>query len=168
MSLKANELRPSRGSTKTRTRAGRGNSAGRGTYAGRGLKGQNSRSGGGVRPGFEGGQMPLIRRMHTLKGFNNKWRTEYQPVNLGTLSEHFDSGDTVTPELMLAVGVLRHLRQPVKILAGGDLVHPLNISAHKISVAARQKVESVGGQISLIDAQDGREVQDSTESSESD
>ena len=167
MSLKANELRPSRGSTKTRTRAGRGNSAGRGTYAGRGLNGQNSRSGGGVRPGFEGGQMPLIRRMHTLKGFNNKWRTEYQPVNLSTLSEHFDSGDTVTPESMLAAGVLRHLRQPVKILAGGDLVHPLNISAHKISIAARQKIESVGGQVSLIDVQDGHEVQDSTESSES-
>ena len=168
MSLKANELRPSRGSTKTRTRAGRGNSAGRGTYAGRGVKGQNSRSGGGVRPGFEGGQLPLIRRMHTLKGFNNKWRTEYQPVNLGTLSEHFDSGDTVTPESMLAAGVLRHLRQPVKILAGGDLVHPLNISTHKISAAARQKVESAGGQISLLDAKSGQEVLSSTESSESD
>ena len=148
-------------------RLGRGIGSSKGKTSGRGHKGQKSRSGVAIKS-FEGGQMPLIRRMHTLKGFNNKWRTEYQPVNLGTLSEHFDSGDTVTPESMLAAGVLRHLRQPVKILAGGDLVHPLNISTHKISAAARQKVESVGGQISLLDAQDGQEAQSSTESSESD
>ncbi len=168
MSIKANELRPPRGATKTRTRSGRGNSAGRGTTAGRGNKGQNSRSGGGVRPGFEGGQMPLIRRMHTLKGFNNKWRTEYQPVNLHTLAERFESGEDVTPESLIVAGVLRHLRLPVKILARGDLTHPLNISVHKVSAAARQKIESVGGKIILLDQQDKSAFNGSSDSSESD
>ncbi len=150
MSIHANDLAPPRGATRNRKRLARGNSAGGGTYAGKGLKGQNSRSGGGVRPGFEGGQMPLIRRLATLRGFNNRWRVPYQPVNTGTLQERFEDGAEVTPESLLAAGVLRHLREPVKILARGELSRPLTVRAHKFSVAARARIEGAGGTATLI------------------
>ena len=97
MSIGAHELRPPAGATKKRKRLARGNAGRGGTYAGRGNKGQNSRAGGGVRPGFEGGQLPLHRRLHVLRGFNNKWRTAYQPINLTTLERRFEDGDEVTP-----------------------------------------------------------------------
>ena len=150
MSIHANELAPPRGATRNRKRLARGNSAGGGTYAGKGLKGQKSRSGSKIRLGFEGGQMPLIRRMSTLRGFNNRWRVPYQPVNTGTLQERFEDGAEVTPEALLAVGVLRHLREPVKILARGELSRPLNVYAHKVSAAARARIEGAGGTVILI------------------
>ena len=150
MSIHANELAPPRGATRNRKRLARGNSAGGGTYAGKGLKGQKSRSGSKIRLGFEGGQMPLIRRMSTLRGFNNRWRVPYQPVNTGTLQERFEDGAEVTPESLLAVGVLRHLREPVKILARGELSRPLSVHAHKVSAAARARIEGAGGTVTLI------------------
>ena len=165
MSIHANDLTPPRGATHSRKRLGRGNSAGGGTYAGKGLKGQKSRSGGKVRLGFEGGQMPLIRRLATLRGFNNRWRVPYQPVNLDTLQERFEDGDEVTPESLYAAGVLRHLREPVKILARGELSRPLSVHAHKVSAAARARIEGAGGAVTLIgDA--GDEVETETEAEE--
>lgn len=144
MSIGASELRPPRGATHAKKRVGRGNSSGHGTYAGKGLKGQKSRSGKNVRLGFEGGQMPLIRRMHTLRGFNNKWRVEFQPVNLAAL-ERFDAGASVTPESLRAAGILKHLREPVKVLARGELTKALTVSAHAFSAAARERIEAAGG-----------------------
>ena len=151
MSIHANDLAPPRGATRSRKRLARGNSAGGGTYAGKGLKGQNSRSGGGVRPGFEGGQMPLTRRLATLRGFNNRWRVAYQPVNLDTLEARFEAGAEVTPESLRAAGVLRHLREPVKVLARGELSKPLTVRVHKVSAAARARIEAAGGTVALID-----------------
>ena len=151
MSIHANDLAPPRGATRNRKRLARGNSGAGGTYAGKGLNGQKSRSGKNVRLGFEGGQMPLVRRLHTLRGFNNRWRVPYQPVNIGTLEERCEDGAEVTPESLRAAGVLRHLREPVKILARGDLTKSLHVRAHKVSAAARARIEGAGGTITLID-----------------
>ncbi len=150
MSIGAHELRPSKGATKNRKRVARGNSGSGGTYAGRGNKGQNSRSGGGVRPGFEGGQMPLHRRMHVLRGFNNKWRVAYQPVNLLTLERSFEDGDDVTPELLLERRIVRHLRDGVKILGDGELSKKLNVTAHRFSGSAQAKIEAAGGSVTAL------------------
>ncbi|MGI8925886.1 MAG: 50S ribosomal protein L15 [Tepidiformaceae bacterium] len=147
--MDASQLRPDKGATHSRKRVGRGNSSGQGTYAGKGLKGQKSRSGKGVRLGFEGGQLPLVRRMHVLRGFNNKWRVEYQPINLGEL-ERFDDGATVTPESLKAAGLLRQLREPVKVLARGELTRKLDITAHRFSEAARARIEELGGSATLV------------------
>lgn len=160
MSIRANDLRPPEGATRKRKRVGRGNAAGGGTYAGRGLKGQNSRSGRGVRPTFEGGQMPIVRRMHTLRGFNNKWRIEYQPVNLLTLERRFNDGDIVTPETLRAAGVVSHLRNPVKILGAGELTKKLAVSAHKFSAAARAGIEKAGGTATVLDRETGEPLAD--------
>lgn len=154
MSIKPHELRPPRGATHSKKRVGRGNSSGTGTYAGKGLKGQNSRSGGGVRLGFEGGQMPLLRRLHTLRGFNNKWRVEYQPINLLTLERRFEAGDTVTPDALQAAGVIRHQRNPVKILGSGELTKKLNVTAHKFSASARAAIEAAGGTVTALSGDD--------------
>ena len=150
MSIHANELSQPKAATHSRKRVARGNSGSGGTYAGRGNKGQNSRSGGGVRVGFEGGQMPLMRSMHTLRGFNNKWRVPYQPVNVSTLEARFEEGSEVTPENLQAAGVLRHLREPVKILANGELTRKLDVRAHKFSAAAKAKIEGAGGTATVI------------------
>ena len=160
MSIHANDLAPPRGATHSRKRLARGNSAGGGTYAGKGLKGQKSRSGKNIRLGFEGGQMPLVRRLHTLRGFNNRWRVAYQPVNVGTLEERFEDGAEVTPESLRAAGVLRHLREPVKILARGELSKSLTVRAHKVSAAARARIEAAGGTITLIENENADETGD--------
>ncbi len=144
MSFGAHELKPNPGSVRKRKRVGRGNSSGHGTYSGRGVKGQNSRAGGGVRLTFEGGQIPLVRRLTVLRGFNNKWRVPYQPVNVGALAR-FQSGTDVTPETLREAGILKHLREPVKILSDGQLDVKLNVTAHRFSKAAREKIEAVGG-----------------------
>ena len=150
MSIHANDLAPPRGATHSRKRLARGNSGSGGTFAGKGLKGQKSRSGKNVRLGFEGGQMPLVRRLHTLRGFNNRWRVPYQPVNTDTLQKRFEDGAEVTPESLRAAGVLRHLREPVKILARGELSRALHVHAHKVSAAARARIEGAGGAVTLI------------------
>lgn len=154
MSIGAQELRPGRGATHSKRRVGRGNSSGTGTYAGKGLKGQKSRSGKNLPyDSFEGGQFPSSRKFHSLRGFNNKWRIEYQPVNLAAL-ERFAPGSIVTPESLVAVGILKHLHQPVKVLAKGELSKALNISAHRFSESAKARIEAAGGTARLIGSDD--------------
>lgn len=138
------ELRPPAGSRHKRKRVGRGNASGHGTYSGRGLKGQKSRSGGGVRLGFEGGQLPLVRRMARKRGFTNIFRVEYALVNLSSLSK-FPPGSEVTPEALLQAGVVKNLKRPLKILGDGSLEVALTVRAHKFSASARKQIEAAGG-----------------------
>ncbi|MEX2081713.1 MAG: 50S ribosomal protein L15, partial [Dehalococcoidia bacterium] len=147
----AHQLAPNKGATHARNRVGRGNTSGHGTYSCKGLKGQSSRSGKPPYSGFEGGQMPIFRRMHTLRGFNNKWRTEYQPVNLTAL-ERFPADSAITPESLRAAGVIKHLRDGVKVLGVGELTKKLNVTAHAFSASARDKIEKAGGTVTVIDA----------------
>jgi large subunit ribosomal protein L15 len=142
--VRQDELSPAAGSKKTRKRVGRGDGSGNGTYSGRGSKGQKSRSGFRMRPGFEGGQLPLIKRLPRKRGFVNIFRKEYNIVNLGRLSM-FEAGSEVTPEKLVAAGVIKSLRRPVKILAEGDIDRPLVVKANKFSAAAKAKIEAAGG-----------------------
>ena len=135
-----NDVSPVAGSRKKRKRIGRGNSSGHGSYSTKGMKGQKARSGGKVRPGFEGGQLPLIKRLPAKHGFTNRSRVEYSVVNLTSLNS-FESGAEVTPEMLFAARLVRSLKQPVKILAEGELNHPLTIKAMEAR-AAQAKVES--------------------------
>lgn len=145
-------LQPPRGATHAKKRVGRGNSSGHGTYAGRGLKGQRSRSGKKLAyDAFEGGQFPTSRKYHVLRGFNNKWRVPFQPVNLGAL-QRFEDGTTITPELLESVGILKHLRKPVKILSEGEFTRKLTVTAHGFSAAARARIEAAGGTAVVIGA----------------
>jgi large subunit ribosomal protein L15 len=138
------KLSPALGSKKKRKRVGRGNGSGHGTYSGRGCKGQKSRTGCDMRPGFEGGQLPLIKRLPQKRGFFNVFRTEYSLVNIGKLGI-FEPGSEVTPEKLLAIGIVKSLQRPVKILASGEISHPLVIRANKFSAAAKAKIEAAGG-----------------------
>lgn len=142
--MRQHELSPAPGSRKDRKRVGRGDGSGHGTYSGRGLKGQKSRSGYRMRPGFEGGQLPLIKRLPRKRGFTNIFRIEYSIVNLDRLNS-FPADSEVTPEALLKAGVVKSLRQPIKILADGQLKHPLVVKANRFSAAARAKIEAAGG-----------------------
>ena len=139
-----NNLSPARGSKRGRKRVGRGNGSGYGTYCGRGVKGQKTRAGFKMRPGFEGGQLPLIKRLPQKRGFVNIFRTTYSIVNIDALNR-FEADSEVTPEKLLAAGVIKSLRHPVKVLAGGEINHPLTIRASKFSAAAKAKIEAAGG-----------------------
>ena len=151
MSIGAEELRPPRGATHSKKRVGRGNGSGQGTYAGKGLKGQKSRSGKNLPyDAFEGGQFPMSRKFHVLRGFNNKWRVEFQPVNVAAL-DRFAAGAAVTPESLRAAGVLRNLNTPVKILGNGDLTKKLTVTAHRFSESARTKIEGAGGTCIVVE-----------------
>ncbi len=143
------KLSPAPGSRRGRKRVGRGDGSGHGTYSGRGCKGQKSRSGYKMRPGFEGGQLPLIKRLPRKRGFVNIFRTEYSVVNLDKLGI-FEPGSEVTPEKLVAAGVVKSLRRPIKILAAGEIGHPLVIKANKFSAAARAKIEAAGGKVEEI------------------
>ncbi len=145
-----NSLAPPLGSKRKRKRVGRGNGSGHGTYSGRGCKGQKSRSGGKTRPGFEGGQLPLIKRLPQKRGFVNPFRIEYTAVNLAKLNI-FESGSEVTPEKLAAARIVRSLRYPIKILGEGDITHPLSIKANKFSAAAKAKIEAAGGKAEEIE-----------------
>ncbi len=147
--MRQDKLSPAPGSRRTRKRVGRGDGSGHGTYSGRGCKGQKSRSGYKVRPGFEGGQLPLIKRLPQKGGFVNISRTEYNIVNINKLNI-FDSGSEVTPEKLMAAGVIKSLRHPIKILAEGDINHPLLVKANKFSAAAKAKIEAAGGKVEEI------------------
>jgi large subunit ribosomal protein L15 len=138
------KLSPPAGARRSRKRVGRGDGSGHGTYSGRGSKGQKSRAGYKIRPGFEGGQLPLIKRLPEKRGFRNPFRTEYSPVKIGQLGI-FEAESEVTPEKLLAAGIVKSLRRPVKILAGGELSHPLVVKANKFSAAAKAKIEAAGG-----------------------
>jgi large subunit ribosomal protein L15 len=138
--MKLHDLRPAKGATKNRKRVGRGPGSGNGVTAGRGEKGQKARAGYSSRPGFEGGQMPLVRRV-PKRGFTNIFKTEYDIVNVGQLADY--SGD-VTPEILAERGLVSGKR-PIKILANGSLMQAMKLKAHKFSQAARDKIEAVGG-----------------------
>ena len=142
--MRQDRLAPAPGSRKDRKRVGRGDGSGHGTYSGRGCKGQKSRAGFRMRPGFEGGQLPLIKRLPRKRGFVNIFRTEYSIVNLGSLNA-FEAGSEVTPEALVAAGVVKSLRQPIKVLAEGGIDRPLTIKANKFSAAAKAKIEAAGG-----------------------
>ncbi|WP_069650754.1 50S ribosomal protein L15 [Caloranaerobacter ferrireducens] len=146
--MKLHELRPNEGSTKARKRLGRGTATGQGKTAGRGQKGQKSRSGGGVRPGFEGGQMPLYRRL-PKRGFTNRFAKEYAIVNIETLNR-FEDNTEVTPELLLETGIIKKVMDGVKILGDGELNKKLTVKAHKFSKSAIEKIEGVGGKVEVI------------------
>jgi len=139
------KLSPAPGAKKKSKRVGRGDGSGHGTYSGRGCKGQKSRSGGNkMRPGFEGGQLPLIKRLPQRRGFVNIFRTGYSTVNIDKLGV-FKPGSEVTPEKLVAAGIVKSLRRPIKILAVGEMAHPLMIKANKFSAAAKAKIEAAGG-----------------------
>ncbi len=147
--MKLHELRPPAGARKRRKRVGRGSAAGQGTYAGRGRKGQGARSGGGKGPYFEGGQLPLVRRLPFKRGFTNIWRVEYAPVNLKRL-DGFESGAEVSPETLAAAGIIKSARMPVKILGHGDVDRPLHVKAQRFSASAREKIVAAGGTVEEI------------------
>ncbi len=144
--MNQNELRPPAGAKHKRKRVGRGNGSGHGTYSGRGCKGQNARSGGGVRPGFEGGQLPIIKRLPKRRGFTNIFKIEYNIVNVGEL-DIFSSGSVVTPRELLRAGLIKSPNQPVKVLGDGKISHPLTVRADKVSATAQRKILAVGGKV---------------------
>ncbi|CAM3648778.1 MULTISPECIES: 50S ribosomal protein L15 [Saccharibacillus] len=146
--MKLHELSPAPGSKKERKRIGRGTSSGTGKTAGRGHKGQNSRSGGGVRPGFEGGQNPLYRRL-PKRGFVNPTRKEYAIVNIEELN-NFAENTEITPELLKEQGIVKDAKSGIKILGNGDVTVKLTVKANKFSQSAVEKIEAAGGKTEVI------------------
>ncbi|EGQ4257389.1 50S ribosomal protein L15 [Staphylococcus pseudintermedius] len=146
--MKLHELKPSEGSRKLRNRVGRGGGTGNGKTSGRGQKGQKARSGGGVRPGFEGGQLPLFRRI-PKRGFTNINRKEYAIVNLDQLNQ-FEDGTEVTPELLIETGVVKNEKAGIKVLGNGSLEKKLTVKAHKFSASAKAAIEAKGGAQEVI------------------
>jgi large subunit ribosomal protein L15 len=144
-----NNLRPPKGATHAKKRVGRGQGSGNGKTAGRGHKGAQSRSGYSFKRGFEGGQMPLHRRV-PKRGFNNPTRVEYDVVNLDTLVEKFAAGATVTPDALREAGVLHGGRRPLKVLGRGDISIALTVHAHKFSGKAAEKIAAAGGQAEAL------------------
>ena len=141
-------LSPAKGSHRSRKRLGRGTGSGNGKTAGKGHKGQKARKGGGIAPGFEGGQMPLYRRL-PKRGFKNPFRVAYNPINLDVLNR-FESGTRVTVELLKKAGLIKDPKNPVKILGRGELTKPLTLVVEKVSAKARAEVEKAGGSIEEI------------------
>ena len=146
--MKLHELRAVPGATKAPKRKGRGTATGQGTTAGRGMNGQKSRSGGSIKPGFEGGQMPLYRRI-PKRGFTNIWGTEYVGVNVEALNR-FEAGTVVTPEMIKEAGLAKGVKDSIKILGNGTLEKNLTVQAHKFSKTAIEKIESAGGKAEVI------------------
>ena len=147
--MRLNELSPLPRSKRARRRVGRGYGSNYGHTSGRGNKGQKSRSGGSIRRGFEGGQLPLVKRMPSKRGFTNIFRTEYLPVNLSQLKV-FESGSEVTPDLLRSRRIVRDLRKPIKVLGEGALDRPLTIRADKFSKSAVAKIEAAGGRAETL------------------
>ncbi len=147
--MRLDTLSPVAGSKKGRKRVGRGDGSGHGTYSGRGCKGQKSRAGYNIPRGFEGGQLPLIKRLPRKRGFVNIFRTEYSVVNIDKLSI-FETGSEVTPEKLVAAGIVKSLRYPIKILADGDINCPLLVKANKFSATAKAKIEAAGGKVEEV------------------
>jgi large subunit ribosomal protein L15 len=147
--MSLNNLRPPRGAKKVRKRVGRGPGSGHGKTSSRGHKGAQSRSGFRFKRGFEGGQMPLHRRV-PKRGFTNPFRVEYAVVNLDTLAEVFDAGSAVTPELLVERGIVRDARMPIKVLGRGDITKQLTVKAHKFSETAAKKIAAAGGATEVL------------------
>jgi large subunit ribosomal protein L15 len=148
--MKLHDLRPDPGAHKRKNRVGRGISAGQGKTAGRGTKGQNARPGGSKGRYFEGGQLPLVRRLPFKRGFTNLMRIEYQEVNIGSLADVFKAGAEVTPQSLAARGLIKDVEKPVVILGDGDLDVKLAVSAHRFTKSARKKIEDAGGKVSEL------------------
>jgi large subunit ribosomal protein L15 len=146
--MKLHELKPAQGSRKERNRVGRGTGSGNGKTSGRGHKGQNARSGGGVRLGFEGGQTPLFRRL-PKRGFTNVNRKDYAVVNIDTLNR-FEEGTEVTPELLIESGIVKSEKAGIKVLANGNVEKKLTVKAHKFSAAAKEAIEAAGGKTEVV------------------
>lgn len=146
--MKLNELKPADGSRKKEVRVGRGTGSGNGKTSGRGHKGQKARSGGGVRPGFEGGQMPIYRRL-PKRGFKNIWAKEYAEVNVETLNR-FEDGATVDAVALVESGILKNVLDGIKILGNGEITKKLTVKAQGFTKTAVQKIESAGGKTEVI------------------
>lgn len=147
--MKLNELKYNEGSKKDVKRLGRGSSSGTGKTSGKGQKGQNARSGGGVRPGFEGGQLPLYRRL-PKRGFSNAmFKTTYAVINVSDLNM-FEEGTEVTPELLHEMGIIKNQLSGIKVLGNGEIEKKLTVRAHKFSDVAKQKIEAVGGKAEVM------------------
>lgn len=148
--MQIHDLFPAPGSRKPRKRVGRGNGSGHGSTAGRGDKGQNSRSGGGKGPGFEGGQNPMHMRLPKLPGFTNRNRVEYAVVNVSRLDALFADGDVVSGETLVAKGVIKSASEPVKVLGDGELTKKLSVKVDKVSAPAKAKIEAAGGTVETL------------------
>lgn len=146
--MKLHELKPAEGSKKRKVRVGRGIGSGMGKTAGRGTKGQKARR--SIHPRFEGGQTPIHRRLPVKKGFRNPNHIEYSVLNIGTLQEAFESGDTVSPETIRERGLVGNVKDGLKILGHGDLKKKLNVSAHAFSKTAQEKIEKAGGEVTRL------------------
>jgi large subunit ribosomal protein L15 len=144
-----NELYPAFGSKKGKKRVGRGNGSGHGTFSGRGIKGQKSRSGVQIQRGFEGGQLPIIKRLPRKRGFHNLFRVAFSPVNIGSLST-FDAGSEITPVKLFEKGLIDSLIRPVKVLADGEIKNAITVKANKFSEAAKAKIQAAGGKVEEI------------------
>ena len=154
--MKLHDLKPGKGSTKKRRRVGRGIAAGEGKTAGRGTKGQKARSGGSLPAYFEGGQLPLVRKLLFARGvgFRDPWRVRFTPVNVERLAG-FRKGAQVTPETLVKAGVIKRADELVVILGRGELKKPLKVKAHRFSASARAKIEAAGGEIEELPWQRG-------------
>ena len=152
--MKQHELAPSTGARHKRKRIGRGLGSGHGRTAGKGSKGQLARAGRHIRPGFEGGQNPLIKRLPEKRGFTNIFRVEYDTINI-TVLNRFEADSEVTPQRFVDEGLVKSLKKPIKILGNGELLKPLTVSAHKFSQTARSKIEAAGGIVEEINSESG-------------
>jgi large subunit ribosomal protein L15 len=149
MALTLNNLHPAKGSTHKKKRVGRGPGSGLGKTSGRGHKGQKSRSGYSSRPGFEGGQMPLQRRL-PKRGFTNIFKKEWLEISLAKIEENFNAGDVVTPEILHERGLIKKAKHDLVILGNGDVTKSFNISAHRFTKTAKEKIEKAGGTATAI------------------
>jgi large subunit ribosomal protein L15 len=149
--MKLHDLQPAPGSKKRKKRVGRGMASGKGKTSGRGMKGQNARSGGGKGPYFEGGQLPLVRRLPFRRGFTNIHRIEYKPVNLDRLEERFGgSTEEITPEVLIEAGIIKRSDKAVAILGNGELSSAFTVKAHRFSKSAKEKIEAAGGTVEVL------------------
>jgi len=150
--MKLHDLKPAPGSKKNKKRVGRGMASGTGKTSSRGHKGQGARSGGGKGPYFEGGQLPLVRRLPFRRGFTNIWRVNYKPINVGRLQENFGEGDQqeVTPEALVEAGIIKKSDKAVAILGDGDVSAALTVKAHRFSKSAKEKIEAAGGTVEVL------------------
>lgn len=150
--MKLHDLRPAEGAKKDKKRKGRGIAAGQGKTAGRGTKGQKARSGPGMGPYFEGGQLPLVRKIPFVRGYKffNPYKVTFKPVNLAQIAERFEAQTVVSPETLVEVGLIKHADDLVVVLGEGEINHPLTVTAHRVSEVARAKIEAAGGVVELL------------------
>lgn len=149
--MQLHDLKPPAGSRKQKKRLGRGMASGTGKTSGRGIKGQKARSGGAKGPYFEGGQLPLVRRLPFRRGFTNIRRVEYTPINVEFLQERFGEGyQEITPEVLIETGVIKKADKAVAILGNGEITAALNVKAHRFSKSAREKIEAAGGTVEVL------------------